>query len=81
MTPNPQFRFAPIIRVSTEKQERQGEFLRTQKKQIISYVDLLNGLIPEKCWDYTGQEGATPGSERKKLDHLLADAEKIFSMP
>jgi hypothetical protein len=27
-------RFAPLIRVSTESQEKTGESLRTQKKQI-----------------------------------------------
>ena len=69
-------RFCPLIRVSTESQERQGESLRTQRQQIIQYVKSLDGTIPEYCWKYSGQEHATPGQERAKLDQLLADAEK-----
>lgn len=69
-----QLRFAPIIRVSTESQEKRGESLNTQKKQIISYVESLNGKIPERCWKYSGQEHSTPGHERKLLDQLLADS-------
>ena len=53
-------RFAPIIRVSTEKQERQGESLQTQKEQILQNVKVLGGTIPEYCWEYSGQEHATP---------------------
>jgi hypothetical protein len=30
-------RFVPLIRVSTEKQEKQGESLRTQRSQIESF--------------------------------------------
>jgi len=33
-------RFAPLVRVSTETQERQSESLRTQKQQIIQAVGL-----------------------------------------
>jgi len=33
-------RFAPLVRVSTETQETQGESLRTQKQQIIQAVVL-----------------------------------------
>lgn len=69
-------RFAPIIRVSTESQEAQGESLRTQRTQIINYVKTLGGIIPEHCWQYTGQEHATPGQERNKLEKLLTDASK-----
>ncbi len=69
-------RFAPIIRVSTEKQEQQGESLRTQKTQIKQYVKSLGGVIPEYCWKYSGQEHATSGWERTLLDKLLRDAEK-----
>ena len=69
-------RFAPIIRVSTERQEKQGESLRTQKSQIIDFVDSLNGIIPENCWNYSGQEHATPGQERIKLEKLLEDSGK-----
>ena len=69
-------RFAPLIRVSTERQEKQGESLNTQKKQIEQYVDQLNGTIPKRCLKYSGQEHATIGQERKNLDQLLADSGK-----
>ena len=69
-------RFAPIIRVSTEKQADKGESLRTQKKQIQHYVKALNGQIPESCWMYSGQEHATPNQERTKLEMLLTDSSK-----
>jgi len=69
-------RFAPLIRVSTEAQEKQGESLHTQKKQIIQYVTALNGTIPDDCWKYSGQEHSTPGYERKNLDRLLLDSSK-----
>ena len=69
-------RFAPLVRVSTDSQERQGESLRTQRQQITQYVQALGGTIPEPCWQYSGQEHATPGQERAKLDKLLADAGK-----
>ena len=69
-------KFAPLIRVSTETQEKQGESLRTQKKQIQGYVKNLNGVIPESCWQYFGQESATEGHERKKLEQLLTDSTK-----
>jgi DNA invertase Pin-like site-specific DNA recombinase len=52
-------RFAPIIRVSTEKQKAKGESLTTQKTQIEQYVATMNGVIPDHCWTYTGQEHAT----------------------
>lgn len=68
-------RFAPIIRVSTEGQEKKGESLRTQTKQIQQYVQSLGGHIPENCWDYLGQEHATPNQERDKLDKLLEDSQ------
>jgi DNA invertase Pin-like site-specific DNA recombinase len=69
-------RFAPIIRVSTEGQAEKGESLRTQEKQIREYVKKLEGVIPEHCWKYSGQEHATPDQERKKLDTLLQDSAK-----
>ena len=72
----PKLRFAPIIRVSTEKQEVKGESLRTQEQQIISTVEGLGGVIPDYCWRYTGQEHATPGMERNKMEALLRDSEK-----
>jgi site-specific DNA recombinase len=69
-------RFAPIIRVSTEKQAQKGESLNTQKIQIKQFVDLLKGTIPDHCWQYSGQEHATPNQERALLDKLLADSSK-----
>jgi DNA invertase Pin-like site-specific DNA recombinase len=75
MTTKP-IRFAPLIRVSTEQQEKKGESLRTQREQIQHYVKALGGEIPERCWEYSGQEHATPGQERQKLDKLLEDSGK-----
>lgn len=69
-------RFAPLIRVSTEKQEAKGESLTTQRKQINHYVELLGGVIPKECNKYSGQEHATPDQERTKLNQLLEDAKK-----
>lgn len=74
---NKPIRFAPLIRVSTEQQERKGESLRTQRKQIDAAVEQLGGVIPDYCRDkYTGQEHATPSSEREMLDLLIEDAKR-----
>ncbi len=68
-------RFAPLIRVSGEEQERKGESLRTQRAQIEQAVHTLGGMIPPKlAHKYSGQEHGTPGYERQKLDQLLKDA-------
>jgi len=64
-------RFAALIRVSTEAQERQGESLRTQRKQLEQVVASLGGQVLN--W-YGGQEHATPDCERKELDRLMGDA-------
>lgn len=64
-------RFAPIIRVSTEKQANRGESLRTQTSQIEQYVKSLSGIIPSNCLVYSGQEHATPEIERKKFLNLF----------
>jgi DNA invertase Pin-like site-specific DNA recombinase len=66
-------RFAAMPRVSTEKQEQQGESLRTQRKQIEAAVAALGGTVV--AW-YGGQEHATAGWERAERDRMLADAEK-----
>lgn len=66
-------RIAALIRVSTEKQEQQGESLNTQTKQITAAVKQLGGKIVE--W-YGGQEHATPGHEKKEVDRLLRDSGK-----
>ena len=71
-------RFAPLIRVSTERQQNRGESLGTQTRQIQQYVELLGGEIPENCRAYSGQEHATGEWERKKLDALLRDSAKGF---
>jgi DNA invertase Pin-like site-specific DNA recombinase len=67
-------RFAPLIRVSTEKQKEKGESLRTQTEQIRQYVKSLGGEIPDNCWQYSGQEHATPEYERQLLEKLLRDS-------
>ena len=80
-------RFAPIVRVSTEKQKKKGESLRTQETQIRQYIAMLEkaipggACIPEYCWQYKGQEHATPNQERVLLDRLLKDSSKdIFDV-
>jgi DNA invertase Pin-like site-specific DNA recombinase len=65
--------FAAVIRVSTEKQDQQGESLRNQKTQNIRSAEILGGTIIE--W-YGGQEHATPGYEKKEIDRLLNNAQK-----
>jgi site-specific DNA recombinase len=74
MTKTEGLRFAPLIRVSTEGQEKKGESLRTQRGQIEQYVKSLKGTVA--TWDYCGQEHATPDYERAKLDKLLEDSGK-----
>ncbi len=64
-------RFAALVRVSTEKQEKHGESLRTQRSDIQRAIGQLEGTIAQ--W-YGGREHATPGWEREQLDRLLADA-------
>ncbi len=66
-------RFGALVRVSTERQERQGESLRTQEGQIEAAVAALGGKITRR---YYGQEHATADWEREKRDQLLADAER-----
>ena len=69
-------RFAPLIRVSTEKQEKKGESLLVQKERILQSVESLGGVIPNSCWQYSGQEHATPEQERNKFQKLLNDSGK-----
>jgi len=64
-------RFAMLIRVSTEKQEQQGESLLTQHKQLTQAVESLGGMVAK---EYGGQEHATVGWEREQLKLLLEDA-------
>lgn len=63
-------RFAPLIRVSTEKQKKQGESLRTQRKHLDEAIKSLGGVIVH--W-YAGQEHATPEQERKILEEFIED--------
>lgn len=70
-------RFAPLIRVSTEKQEEQGSSLETQKEAILKAIATIEGGdVPDHCWIYTGQEHATPDYERQMFSQLLSDAGK-----
>jgi DNA invertase Pin-like site-specific DNA recombinase len=70
-------RFAPLIRVSTESQAKQGESLKVQRDYIEKSVEQLGGIVEEGAWkEYGGQEHATIGQERKKFDRLLEDAGK-----
>jgi DNA invertase Pin-like site-specific DNA recombinase len=64
-------RFGALVRVSTEKQETQGESLRTQRTSIGQDVEALGGKVT--AW-YGGQEHATEGWEHKEVDRLIADA-------
>jgi len=64
-------RFAVLARVSTDKQEKKGESLRTQSGDLERSVEQLSGRIVER---YGGQEHATPGHEKKEIDRLLRDA-------
>lgn len=71
-TPDRKMLFAPLIRVSTEQQKRQGESLRTQKEQLSKAVEALGGEVYK--W-YEGQEHATPEFERRILEQLMQDAQ------
>ena len=64
-------KFAALVRVSTERQGKRGESLRTQRKNIEQAVEYHDGEVVE--W-YEGQEHATEGYERKLFDQLLRDA-------
>ena len=68
-------RFAPLIRVSTESQERRGHSLEVQTKTLTKAVSSLGGIIPDDCWEYSGQEHATSNYERQKFTKLLHDCE------
>jgi DNA invertase Pin-like site-specific DNA recombinase len=69
----PGLRFAPLIRVSTEKQEKRGESLNTQKADLEADIKSMDGKIFKS---FSGQEHATPTYERKILDELLNDAKQ-----
>jgi site-specific DNA recombinase len=69
----PGLRFAPLIRVSTELQEQQGESLKMQKTDLQADIKSVNGKIYK--W-YAGQEHATPDYERRIFDELISEAQQ-----
>src|SRR5262245_1842947 len=68
-----QLRFAALVRVSTEKQERQGESLRVQRADCQAAVAALGGRVVA-WYGADAAEHATEGWERKELTRLLGDA-------
>jgi DNA invertase Pin-like site-specific DNA recombinase len=66
-------RFAALIRVSTERQEKKGESLRTQTTFIEHCVKIHSGTLVKY---YAGQEHATPAQERAIFNTMLEDAQK-----
>src|SRR3954451_18119155 len=80
--PTAGLRFGALVRVSTERQEQQGESLRTQRTYNARDVGRLGGTVAE--W-YGGQESALPTGgkrgidpevEKREVDRLIADAGK-----
>jgi site-specific DNA recombinase len=65
--------FGALVRVSTERQEKQGESLATQRASNARDVETLGGTIV--AW-YGGQEHATEGYEHQEVDRLVKDAAK-----
>lgn len=66
-------RFAGLRRVSTERQEKQGESLSVQWSEIERCARDLGGSVVE--W-YGGQEHGVPGFEKKEVARLISDAQK-----
>ena len=64
-------RFASLVRVSTRKQEREGESLPVQRRDNADSVRRLGGRIVA---EYGGAEHATPNWEKAEFDRILADA-------
>src|SRR5262245_17921410 len=71
--PTKGLRFAALVRVSTEKQEEQGESLKTQRTYNARDVERLEASIVD--W-YGGQEHATEGWEKAEVDRLVSDSGK-----
>lgn len=69
----PVLRFASLIRVSSERQEKKGESLTVQRKSNEDSVASFGGTIVAS---YGGQESAMSGKEHKEVERLLADAAK-----
>jgi site-specific DNA recombinase len=70
---NGKLRFAALIRVSSENQDRRGESLREQTTTIGQAVKALGGTVTK--W-YSGQEHATAEYEKAMVDQLLKDCAK-----
>jgi hypothetical protein len=66
-------RFGVLIRVSSERQEKKGESLSTQRASNARDVDRLGGTVAG--W-YGGQEHATPSWEKREVDRLIRDARR-----
>lgn len=66
-------RFGVLIRVSTERQAKRGESLRSQTQDIEDAVGQLGAVITKR---YVGQEHGTAGHERKLFEQLLNDASR-----
>ena len=67
-------RFAALIRVSTERQEQQGESLRTQRQQIDEAAAAFGGKVVK---EFGGQEHATAGWEHSEVDRLLSYCQRL----
>jgi DNA invertase Pin-like site-specific DNA recombinase len=67
-------RFAAFTRVSTDEQEKRGESLATQAKQIAAAVAALKGTITARFGG--GAEHGTTGFDRAQYDAMLAAAER-----
>jgi DNA invertase Pin-like site-specific DNA recombinase len=66
-------RFAALVRVSTEEQEKKGESLPVQRATLQKDVERLGGEIV--AW-FGGAEHATAGWEKRELHRLMADVPK-----
>lgn len=72
--------FAPLVRVSTERQRDRGESMKLQVKQCAEAVEKYGGVIPKRFagenGKFVGQEHSTPDKERVILDQLIKDCSK-----
>src|SRR4030067_1451650 len=56
--------FAPLVRVSTERQEKQGESLNTQRTQLEAAVERMGGGQRDECCRI--YKGVYPGSSKRR---------------
>lgn len=68
-----QLRFAILARVSTKRQEDEGESLDKQKRDLRKAVERFGGAVAR---DYSGQESATSGKARPRFEQLMQDAQR-----